>query len=40
MMLVPRLVATNRKVYRLFDLDFKIQSTLQDLANIRKDVTL
>jgi hypothetical protein len=38
--LVPRLVATHRKVSRLFDSAFVIQSPLQDLANIKKDTTL
>jgi hypothetical protein len=38
--LIPRLVATPRKVSRLFALTFIIQSLLQDLANIKKDETL
>jgi hypothetical protein len=40
MMLIPRFTARPRKVSRLFGSAFTVQSPLQDLANIRKDMTL
>jgi hypothetical protein len=38
--LIPSLFTTPRKVSRLFGSAFVIQSPLQDLTNIKKDMTL
>jgi hypothetical protein len=38
--LVPRLIASPREVARLFGSAFTIQIPLQDMANIKKDMTL
>jgi hypothetical protein len=40
MALVPRLIANPRKAPRLLGSSFAVQSLMQDLANIGKDVTL
>jgi hypothetical protein len=39
MALVPRLIAIPREASRLFSSCFIVQSLLQDLSNIRKDMT-